>query len=74
MTFSLRLNEDDTRLIKSYAALQGISVSELLRTAVIERIEDECDLKVYYQAMAEHKKNPVTYSLDDIERELGLRE
>ena len=74
MTFSLRLNEDDTRLIKSYAALQGISVSELLRTAVIERIEDECDLKVYDQAMAEHKKNPVTYSLDDIERELGLRE
>ena len=74
MTFSLRLNEDDTQLIKSYAALQGISVSELLRTAVIERIEDECDLKVYDQAMAEHKKNPVTYSLDDIERELGLRE
>jgi len=74
MTFSLRLNEDDTRLIKSYAALQGISVSELLRTAVIERIEDECDLKVYDQAMAEHKKNPETYSLDDIERELGLRE
>ena len=74
MTFSLRLNEDDTQLIKSYAALQGISVSELLRTAVIERIEDECDLKVYDQAMAEHKKNPVTYSLDDIERELGLRD
>ena len=74
MTFSLRLNEDDTQLIKSYAALQGISVSELLRTSVIERIEDEFDLKVFEQAMAEYKKNPVTYSLDDVEREFGLRE
>ena len=74
MTFSLRLNEADTQLIKSYAALRGISVSELLRTSVIERIEDEYDLKLYEQAMAEHKKNPVTYSLDDIERELGFRE
>lgn len=74
MTFSFRLNEADTKLIQSYAELQGISVSELIRTSVIERIEDEYDLKVYEQAMAEHKKNPVIYSLDDIERELGLRE
>ncbi len=73
MAISLRLNEADSQLIKSYASLKGISVSELVRSAVMERIEDEFDLKAYERAMDEHQKNPVTYSLDDIERELGLR-
>lgn len=73
MTISLRLNEQDTELIKSYAALQNVSVSELIRRIVLERIEDEYDLKEYEKALAEYKANPITYSLDDVEKELGLR-
>ena len=74
MTISLRLNNNDTQLIKSYAALKGISVSEAVRRAVIERIEDEFDLKAYEEALEEYKKNPVTYSLDEIERELEIND
>ena len=73
MTISLRLNESDTMLFKKYAKLNGITVSELVRRSVIEHIEDEYDLKAYEEAMAEFKKNPVTYSLDEVEKELGLR-
>ena len=73
MTISLRLNEQETELIKSYAALQNVSVSELIRRIVLERIEDEYDLKEYEKALAEYKANPVTYSLDEVEKELGLR-
>lgn len=73
MTISLRLNEQDTELIKSYAALQNVSVSEVIRRIVLEHIEDEYDLKEYEKALAEYKANPVTYSLDDVEKELGLR-
>lgn len=72
MTISIRLNDEDTELIKSYAALNGITVSELVREAVLERIEDEYDLKAYEAAMAEYKKNPTTYTLSEIERELDL--
>ena len=72
MTISLRLNDEDTVLFKNYAELNGITVSELLRQSVIERIEDEYDLNAYKEAMAEFKKNPVTYSLDEVEKELGL--
>ena len=72
MTISLRLNDEDTVLLKKYAELNGITVSELLRQSVIERIEDEYDLNAYKEAMAEFKKNPVTYSLDEVEKELGL--
>ncbi|EFU77563.1 type II toxin-antitoxin system RelB family antitoxin [Lachnoanaerobaculum saburreum] len=73
MTISLRLNDEDTVLFKKYAELNGITVSELLRQSVIHRIEDEYDLNAYKEAMAEFKKNPVTYSLDEVEKELGLK-
>jgi len=73
MTISLRLSDEDTALIKKYAELNRMSVSELIRQSVIERIEDEYDLKAYEKAIAEHKKNPVTFSLDEVERELGLQ-
>ena len=73
MTISLRINEEDTSLIKAYAAMKQMSVSELIRRTMIEKIEDEYDLKVYEKAMAEYKKNPITYSLDEVEKELGLR-
>ncbi len=73
MTISLRLNEHDTELIKRYAEFNKVSVSELIRRIVLERIEDEYDLKEYEKALAEYRANPVTYTLDEVEAELGLR-
>ncbi len=73
MTISLRLSEEDSLLIKKYAEINSLSVSELIRQSVMERIEAEYDLEMYNKAMEEYKSNPVTYSLDEVERELGLR-
>ena len=72
MAISLRLNEEDANLIRAYAALNGISVSELVRRSVIERIEEEYDLKAYEEAMAEYESNPVTYSHEEVARMLEL--
>lgn len=72
MMISLRLNEDDSRLVKEYAALKGVSISEFLRQSALERIDEEVDLRAYDRAMAVYKADPVTYSLDEVERELGL--
>ena len=72
MTISLRLSNEESNLFKRYAEMNGISVSELVRRSVLEKIEDEYDLKLYEKALAEYEKNPVTYTLDEIERELGL--
>ena len=66
MTISVRLNEEDTRLMKIYAEMNNISMSDLIRNAVIEKIEDEYDLKCYEQAMEEYKENPNTYTLDEV--------
>ena len=72
MTISVRLNQEDTDLIKKYAKMNNITLSELVRNAILEKIEDEYDLKCYKEAMEEYKKNPKTYTLDEIEKELGL--
>ena len=72
MTISLRLNDEDTKLIKKYAEINNISISDLFRQSVLERIEDEYDLECYNKAMAEYKNNPVTHTLDYVKKELGL--
>ena len=72
MTISLRLNEADSMLFKKYAELHGISVSELLRRSVLEHIEEEYDLQAYKEAIVEYRENPITYTLDEVEKELGL--
>lgn len=73
MAMSLRLSDEETMLFKKYAELNKMTVSELIRQTVLERIEDEYDLKAYEKAMEEYKKNPVTYTLDEVEKELNLR-
>ena len=72
MAISLRLSEEDTKLIKDYARIKNMSVSDLIRQAVIEKIEDEIDLAAYRRAIDEFNKNPRTYTLDEVEKELGL--
>ena len=41
MTISLRLSEEDSILIKEYASLNKMTVSELVRQSVMEKIENE---------------------------------
>ncbi|SMP65160.1 type II toxin-antitoxin system RelB family antitoxin [Anoxynatronum buryatiense] len=72
-TISLRLSDDDSTLIKRYAQMHGVSVSELVRQSVLEKIEDEYDLKAYEKALDDFKKNPITYTLNEVEKELGLK-
>lgn len=73
MTISLRLNDDESLLIKKYAELNSMTVSELVRQSVLERIENEYDLELFNKALSEYKDNPLTYSLDEVERELGIQ-
>lgn len=73
MTISVRLNDKETELIKAYAEINNISLSDLVRNAVIEKIENEYDLECYKKAMEEYKKNPKTYTIEEIKEELELQ-
>lgn len=74
MTISLRLSEEDTELIKKCAEMKKLTVSEFIRQSVMEQIEDEYDLKAYEKAMEEYRKNPVTYTHEEVCRMLELDE
>ena len=72
MTISVRLNEEDTKLIKAYAEMNNTTLSDLIRNAIIEKIEDEYDLKCYEKVIEEYKKNPVTYTHEQVAQLLEL--
>lgn len=72
MTVSLRLSDEDEKLFKSYAKSNRMTLSEFIRNTVLERIEDEYDLKVYREAVDEFKKDPTTYTLDEMKGRLGI--
>lgn len=73
MAFSMRLNEQDEKLIRTYAEMHGMSVSDFARNAMLEKIEDEYDIKAWQQAKAEYDANPVSYTMDEVEEMLGLK-
>ncbi|WP_088009075.1 type II toxin-antitoxin system RelB family antitoxin [Indiicoccus explosivorum] len=68
-TISLRVNDRDSKLIRDYAKMKKTSVSDLMRNATIEKIEDEIDLENFDRALASMER---THSLDDVKKELGL--
>lgn len=74
MSISIRLSNDDAEIIRTYADINNLSISELMRSAVFEKIEDEYDLKSYKKAMKEFEKNPSTYTLDEVKKDLGFNE
>ena len=49
-TISLRLEEADAALIKEFAWMNQMTVSDLIRQTVMEKIAEDFDLKVYEKA------------------------
>lgn len=70
---SIRATEEEKELIKTYADFYGVSVSDFVKTSVIERIEDMFDLR----SIEEYEKNREdgsieTYSINEVKKQLGL--
>lgn len=72
MTVAVHLNQRDARLFKKHAARFGMSLSDFAALSMRERMEDEIDRQAYEEAMKEFRANPVTYTLEEVEKELGL--
>jgi hypothetical protein len=66
MSLSIRVTEKESVLIRKYAELQGLTVSEVMRQAILSKIEDEFDIFVFEKAEKTHLKNPKTYSIQEI--------
>ncbi|MGI6608226.1 MAG: type II toxin-antitoxin system RelB family antitoxin [Erysipelotrichaceae bacterium] len=66
MAISIRVTKEEEKLFKDYAKFHGITVSELVRTAVIEKIENEIDIKDFDESLQLYQKNKELYSLNEI--------
>lgn len=73
MAVSIRLSKAEDSLIRGYADTHGLSVSEFMRRSALEKIEDELDMKLFEEALEDFSENPQTYTLDEVEKELGFK-
>lgn len=65
-TMTIRLDAAEKQLISDYAKTFGVSVSEFARESILQKIEDELDLKAWYDAKSEFDEDPVIISAEDI--------
>ncbi|MDI9540537.1 MAG: DUF6290 family protein [Bacillota bacterium] len=66
MAISVRVTKEEEKLFRDYAKFHGITVSDLIRTAVIEKIENEIDIKDFDESLQLYQQNKELYSLSDI--------
>lgn len=66
------MTDEEKAIADAYAKLNGVSLSEAIKRAYFEKIEDEYDLALADEGLREYKKNPKTYSIEELMKELGL--
>ena len=70
---SLRVSEDERALMESYSKLHGISLSDAIKEAFFEKIENEYDIKAIKEHETEKLKGNVIYhSHTEVKEMLGL--
>ena len=67
---TLTFHEKAIELMKEFAAKKGITLTEYCKQAVLDRLEDDEDIRDADAAYAEYLKNPVTLSHEEFWREL----
>ncbi|OLS02391.1 type II toxin-antitoxin system RelB family antitoxin [Tissierella creatinophila] len=72
-TINVRVNEEDKRLLESYAKTNNKTISDVIRESIEDIIENEIHLKLYREGMKELKKDSTTYTHDEVLSELGLK-
>ena len=66
---SIRMNEKAENELKEIAKFEGLSVSEYVREIINEKLEDLYDLKIGQNALEKYKKDPVTFTMDEVFKE-----
>lgn len=68
-TMTVRMSEEDAELVRKFADFEGVTISDFVRGAVLEKIEDAYDLQELRQAIAEDDGK--RYSIDEVLEELS---
>lgn len=69
-TMTMRLDETDAAIVRKFAEFEEKAISNFVRDAVFEKIEDQQDLATLHKAIA--ADNGVRHSHEQVLSELGL--
>ena len=61
---AIRFNEEEKDWNQSYASVLGLSFSEFVRSAALEKVEEAADIEVYNEALVED--DGTRYSMTDV--------
>ena len=69
---SLRVSDQEKIWMESYAGLHNISLSDAIKAAFFEKLEDEYDL----ETIREYEKEGISrfYSMSEVAKELGVED
>ena len=72
-TISLRVPDRELTLFKDFAQVNNTSLSERIRSTMVERIQDEYDLKIFADYEKQKEGGELeTFSHDEVWEEFGL--
>ncbi|MDI9476056.1 MAG: type II toxin-antitoxin system RelB family antitoxin [Natronincolaceae bacterium] len=72
---SLRVTDEEKKIMENYANWLGVSLSDAIKTAFFEKIEDEYDLRVIAEYEADEKAGGIEYkTFDEVVNDLGLKD
>ena len=63
---AIRFAPEEKSWIQSYADFHGISFSEAVREAILEKIEDDADIKAFNEALV--ADDGTTYNMDEVDQ------
>lgn len=66
---SLRVTDQEKGLMESYAKLHGVNLSDAIKSAFFEKLEDEYDLRW----IEKYEADETTYTHEEVGRMLGLK-
>ena len=69
-TMTMRIDETDAAIVRKFAEFEGKTISDFVRDAVFERIEDQQDLATLREAIV--VDNGVRHTHEQVLVELGL--
>ena len=66
------MTKEEKQIAKAYAKKHGVSLSDAIKRAYFDKIENEYDIALVESALREYEKNPKTYSHEEVKKILNL--
>ena len=73
MKIEVNLSEEEFNILEDRAIKNNVGMSEYVRRAMLEKLEDDDDIEAANAAYKKYLENPVTYSADEVFARLGVQ-